>query len=322
MSKIIISIENHNCIFKKPKENDAEIIFYNTDYFKRIGFPDAEVIIGTTSPDGTMKGGYYKNPETLTYPFRHLVYLVQGTGKPNVNPPTNPILPLPKVQFTNPMPNFFERLGNYGKEATNMIATGIENAGTYFNKKSTPEPPVSEPQSEPEQSNSLLQTQEEPVSETPISEPEQPSSLLQTQGESVPETPVSDTQPQSEPEKPNSLLQTQGEPVSETPLTETQSEPEKSTEPIQYYKVVIPINKPTSKIPLGKYEKEELLLNYMILENKVEKSLGKSKSGKLYKVGNRYIRMCEEVKEWTSLKTPPSTLIGTKMYKMNKVTNK
>jgi hypothetical protein len=43
---IIDSTENGFRIFKKMQKNADEILFYNSDYFNRIGFPNTEVIIG------------------------------------------------------------------------------------------------------------------------------------------------------------------------------------------------------------------------------------------------------------------------------------
>ena len=38
-SKIVVTIEDGKMVFKKPQESLDEILFYNTDYFARIGFP-------------------------------------------------------------------------------------------------------------------------------------------------------------------------------------------------------------------------------------------------------------------------------------------
>jgi len=295
MNKIVVSVENHNCVFKKIKENDEEIIFYNTDYFKRIGFPDVEVIIGSTI-DAHMKGGYYDKPEELTFPFRHLVYLVQGTGKRKPLKKTQEQQQPPPTQSeSNNLPNFFDRLVTYGKEASNIISTGIQKVEPYF--KQQPQVPTPEKS----ENNTASETQENPSEISPVG----PTPEIQEKPSEI--SPASTT-PEIQ-ENPSEIS-----PAGPTP-EQTQDNP------IQYYKITIPINKPISKVPLGKYEKEELLLDFLLLDNKVEKSLGKSKSGKIYKVGTRYIRMCEEVKEWSPLKIKQNPLIGTKMHKFGKLVN-
>jgi hypothetical protein len=343
MNKIVVSVENHNCVFKKIKENDEEIIFYNTDYFKRIGFPDVEVIIGSTI-DAHMKGGYYDKPEELTFPFRHLVYLVQGTGKRKPLKKTQEQQQPPPTQSeSNNLPNFFDRLVTYGKEASNIISTGIQKVEPYFKQQPqvpTPEKSENNTASETQENPSEIspvgptpEIQEKPSEISPVGPtPEiqekpseiSPASTTPEIQEKPSEISPASTTPEIQ-EKPSEIS-----PASTTPeIQENPSEispagptPEQTQDnPIQYYKITIPINKPISKVPLGKYEKEELLLDFLLLDNKVEKSLGKSKSGKIYKVGTRYIRMCEEVKEWSPLKIKQNPLIGTKMHKFGKLVN-
>ena len=296
MNKIVVSVENHNCVFKIIKENDEEIIFYNTDYFTLIGFPDAEVIIGNTrdnnglSETSSIKGGYYDKPDELTYPFRHLVYLIQGTGKRKQSQPIKKQSEYNGNKINN-LPNFFNRLEIYGKEASNMLSSGIKQVKPYFTKKQTEQPAEVPP---PPENKSFTN---EPSTE--VTPPPENKSFTNEPSTEVPPPPE------------NKSFTTE-------PSTEVSPPPE-NNENIQYYKVIIPINAPTSKVPLGNYEKKELLLDYLLLENKIEKGLGKSCLGKIYKVGTRYIRMCEEVKEWSSLNAPPSALIGTKMHKFAKL---
>jgi hypothetical protein len=51
------------------------------------------------------------------------------------------------------------------------------------------------------------------------------------------------------------------------------------------------------------------------LEKLVEKSLSKSKVGRVYEVGSRIIRMCESVTEYEELKIEENELPGSRMSK-------
>jgi hypothetical protein len=319
MNKIIVTVENHNCVFTKIKENDDEIIFYNTDYFKRIGFPDAEVSIGSTRDamsdnvdalliaTQVVTGGYYDKPEELTYPFRHLVYLVQGTEKRKSTSKPKPFFQLNNYNI----PDFFERLGTYGKQASDIISNSIEKAKPYFEFKTTTEPKETQPQTEQQSPPEEKSVQEQPpapqTEQQPVPEKEVQEQPPQTEQQPVPEKEVQEQPPQTE-----------QQPIPEEKAVQEQKQAPAPNLNMQYYKVTIPIIPETNKVPFGKFEKDELMLDYLLLENKVEKSLGKSKSGKIYKVGSRYIRMCEEVKDFSPLKPKQHPLIGTKMHKFGK----
>lgn len=132
MSKITTSVENGYMIFKKKQESADEILFYNTDYFRRVGFPDAEVSIGKVSPDGKMLGGYYKHPEKLTYPFRQFVYLIQREKGKEVG--ATSIFSKSKTESTE-NPDFFERLNGYGVEIYKGVNYGIDQISPFFKKK-------------------------------------------------------------------------------------------------------------------------------------------------------------------------------------------
>ena len=133
-SNISVTSEDGVWVFKKRQESEEEVIFFNTDYFKRIGFPDAEVSIVKIKKSETMKGGYYNKPEELTYPFRQFVYLIQREKKPLVKNETSSKEPLEPSEYN---PNFFERLGNYGLQISEGVQSGIDRISPYF--KTTPE---------------------------------------------------------------------------------------------------------------------------------------------------------------------------------------
>ena len=74
MNEIHYNLENGNHVFRKKRESVEEALFYNKEYFARIGFPDAEIRI-----ESATTGGSY-NPNKVTVPFRQFVYLVQGSN--------------------------------------------------------------------------------------------------------------------------------------------------------------------------------------------------------------------------------------------------
>ena len=55
------------------------------------------------------------------------------------------------------------------------------------------------------------------------------------------------------------------------------------------------------------------------LESEEDSRMSKSKEGRMYKVGSRWIRMCEKVKEYEEMKVEESKLKGSVMYKMRKL---
>ena len=163
-SNISVTIEDGVWVFKKRQESADEVIFYNTDYFKRIGFPDAEVSIGKLTKDGIMKGGYYKNPEKLTYPFRQFVYLIQREKKRRVKDEISSEEPISEEtpEQSEHNPNFFERLGEYGTQVSKGVQSGIDSVSPYF--KTSPENLSDEEkqklQEEEETKNALIEESE------------------------------------------------------------------------------------------------------------------------------------------------------------------
>ena len=269
MSKIIDSIEDGKRVFKKPKESDEEIIFYNTEYFKRIGFPDAEISIGKMSPDGVMKGGYYENIDELTFPFRHFVFLIQGTGykkpKKEVEEDVEKMEYVEESVETN-KPGFFERIGRYNKQVSTYFKYGVDRISPYFEKKDIVE------------KNSSVNKPQEQEDKTSI--------------ESVPDSLTTDT-------------------------TDVDANKDTEDNTRTYWIVRIPIIEDTDIIPKGKYENEEAKLNAMMREDKESERLLKTKVGNMRKVGVRYVRVCEGVKEYESRKYENSEIKGSLMDKMS-----
>lgn len=240
------STEDGYRVFKKKQESEEEVIFYNTDYFKRIGFPDAEVSIGKVAEDGVMKGGYYKNTENLTYPFRQFVYLIQrektrkSEEESHADVETNG-----DKNVENP--GFFHRMSNYVTEIGKGVQYGVDSASPYF----------------------------------------------RTSSENAKEEELRREQQAEE----NSSVK------------EVEVNKKDDFDDTNYWIVRIPIVKDEDNIvPRGKYEMEEAKLQQILREEKVDKSLGKSKRGEIYEVGSRYVRMCEEVVDYTPYELLPNDL--------------
>jgi len=296
-SNISVTIEDGVWVFRKRQESAEEVIFYNTDYFKRIGFPDAEVSIGKFSrlrpdgsssplrlenpltpdakreelsavtPDGKMKGGYYKHPEKLTYPFRQFVYLFQREKEKPVKQETS------SEEVSEPSehnPNFFERLGNYGIQISKGVQSGIDSVSPYF--KTTPA--------------NLTDEEKQKLQE----EEKQKQALLDEEEENE--------KKKAEEDSKNSDFDHEN-----------------------YWIVRIPIVNDDSLVPKNNYEKKDEELKSELLESKVEKELGKSKVVRVYEVGSRIIRMCESVKEYEELKIEASPLPGSRMSKWHRFTS-
>ena len=136
-------------------------------------------------------------------------------------------------------------------------------------------------------------------------------------------------------EKIGPYFQTKDNEIVETSKGETSHEKESESEPVQesvnsasanistsskkYWVVKIPILKDEEFTPKGKYEKAEEKMNQILREEKVDKKIGKSKIGEIYEVGSKYVRICEEVKEWGRYEIDDVKLPGSKMEKIRKV---
>ena len=111
----------------------------------------------------------------------------------------------------------------------------------------------------------------------------------------------------------------QNEPVTQEESVKEQKDPGVEENETQYFWVLrIPIIKSDEEIvPLGKYEKMEIRLEQIIRDEKVDKSLGKSKEVEEIMVNGRVLRLCKRVKEWSPVKYEmEEELKGSKMFKM------
>jgi len=271
-NKITQTAQNGVLIIKKLQTDPDEVLFYNTDYFKRTGFPEIEVSLVPVnvpvSDKSTMKGGYYKHPEKLTFPFRHFVFLIQReksgldtsemehTQSTEKESATTYSLPVQK--YTNGAYGLFEKLGKYGNNISAKLR--ISEFAKYTDIAKSTEP--------------------------------QPESGV-----------VDSEKKETEPE----------------PQTETQTQTQ-----TQYFWVVrIPIIESKEIVPLGKYEKMEIRLEQMIKDERVDKSLGKSKEVEEIMVNGRVLRLCKRVKEWSPIKYEMENdkllLQGSKMDKYSKI---
>jgi len=267
-NKITQIVQNGVLIIKKLQTDPDEVLFYNTDYFKRTGFPEIEVsLVPVTLPvsdKSTMKGGYYKHPEKLTFPFRHFVFLIQreksGPDTPEMEmehtqsteKESATTYSLPVQKYANGAYGLFEKLGKYGNNISAKLRTGVFAKSTDIAKSTEPQP----------------------------------------------ESGVVDSE-------------------------EKETEPEPQTQTQYFWVVRIPIIESKEIVPFGKYEKMEIRLEQMLKDERVDKSLGKSKEVEEIMVNGRVLRLCKRVKEWSPIKYEMENdkllLQGSKMDKYSKI---
>ena len=262
MSEIHYSVENGKHVFRKKIDSVEEALFYNKEYFSRIGYPDAEVSIETTGPDGVARGGAYSNPEKLTVPFRHFVFLVQSNkssdvmsflNKRNLANEEREEERQPVEKQNEPNEGFIERLGKYNTQAYDYMKTGVNRFSDYV------KPSDVKPDAKPvnvEEQETIQDTK--PVNvEEPVTKPDN----VEEQ-----ET-IQDTKPVN---------------------VEDANEPTK----VEYWVVKIPFIERDNVEPKGKYEMEEVKLMQTILQKKVEKTLPLKEKGL---VGYECIKMEDRV---------------------------
>ena len=241
MSQIIDSVEDGKYVFRKKRESPEEELFFNKKYFEMIGYPDVEVSIEIGSTDHSMKGGYYKNAQKLTIPFRHFVFLLQGNKNINMNnfsffsnknASNQKNTTEPKTDLEQK--GYVDRLFQYNNDAINAIKTYLKPK----EKTETDTPPNS--------NNSWFSTD----ASKPAEEEAKP---LEEEAKTV-DVP----KPLEEEAKPADVPK----PVEEPQPTV-----------VEYWVVKIPIRKSSDAEPKGKYEKMEQQLTQFLLQEKVNKSL-------------------------------------------------
>ena len=290
MTTVVETTEEGKRIFKKIQESPDEQIFFSNEYFAKIGFSDADVDIRKVSPEGIMKGGRYKNVKNITQPFRTFVQFVQGTESLfNRNTDTEYVQESTQPEIvaeTSDKPGFFERMSNYNNQMFKYIKDSVDKL-----KK---------------RSGNANNNIENKASEEPVNVDK--STILDNIT-----TPNLVTNP------------TQLEPISDdiSSITaesgvESTIESDVSTEEKKYWVVSIPIVD-DEIVPYGKYEKAEAKLDQILREEKVDRSLGKSKVGEMHEVGNRFVRICESVNEFEPYQLDDVQLIGSRMHKFKSV---
>jgi hypothetical protein len=292
-SLIETNIENGKFILKKPVNSKEDFMFYNSDYFSRIGFPNAEVsIVSYTSGGkkngeihGEIYGGYYKNVNRLTFPFRHFVYLVQHEGDKEETPTPTPKPKDEKVEPTkNNDPDFFNRISKYGVQISETIQT-------FFQKKDSDK--VTD---KPEKTEQPKEESGEGVRGEADKVGDESAKTEQPPEDKVADEPVKTEQPKEE----------SGEEV----------ERENIEKPVSYYKVTIPIENDDKTEMIGKYEKEEAKLNQILREEKQKVRLAASlSSSKLKEVDSLNAIICKGVKGLDKKLDMSKVLKGSKISK-------
>jgi hypothetical protein len=295
MTTVVETTEEGKRIFKKIQESPDEQIFFSSEYFAKIGFPDADVDLRKVSPEGIMKGGGYKNVKNLTQPFRTFVKFVQGTES-LFNRNTEYVestQPQSEVAVeTSDKPGFFERMSNYNNQIFKYVKESVDK----LRKPSV----------------GANKNVENKASEEPVNVDK--STILDNINISTPNLVTNPTQ--IEPVK-GDIFSTISEYGAESAST---IESDSSTEGKKYWVVSIPIID-DEIVPYGKYEKAEAKLDQILREEKVDRSLGKSKVGEMHEVGNRFVRICESVKEFEPYQLDDIQLPGSRMHKFKSVRN-
>jgi hypothetical protein len=185
---------------------------------------------------------------------------------------------------------YFERLGEYGK----IISENVSNRfNTYFAANNNTETkPTTPTESRPSHSTN---------SDTP------PVSSYKDKI-TLPSLKFASPKKEEVVNASDSVSPTSSNPEENQPITDVIE--------TNYWVVKIPIIEDADYYSKNEYDKAEARLQQTLLEEKVDKSLGKSKIGKMYEVGSRYIRICEEIQEWKPYEKEQCDLPGTVMKKM------
>ena len=319
-------------VFEKDKTSDDEAIVYNPEYFRILGFRDAEISLvnKTTTPVvvGEMKGGKY-DPSTLTFAFKEFVYMVDPSQKNKTSDATKSEEPSKPSTEEPSKPSTEEASKPSTEEA---VTPTVEQPKTTINPDtSTVEQPKTtnedvkpiQPTSKPGYENlvgyngfsrfvnmvlNVFKPNKTPKEVTTESKPEDKKEVAP---ESKPED-KKEVAPESKPEE-------EEEGKDAKPETEDKVDNTIGAEevPKLMWRIQIPIIKTTFE--LGPYEKEELVLNFNIKERRVAKKFKNVIVGEIYQVGHRFVRI-GEVEKWKD--TPPekiqNLLEGTKMSKYDK----
>ena len=241
MSQIIDSVEDGKYVFRKKRESPEEELFFNKKYFEMIGYPDVEVSIEIESTEHSMKGGYYKNTQKLTVPFRQFVFLLQGNknmnnfsffSNKNTTTPKNTTDQKTDLE----QKGYFDRLFQYNNDAINAIKTYLKPKENANEKEET--------------SNQTTVASKLWVSNKEAKPTDSPK-------------PVEEPKPT---DSPNPLEDVK-------PVEELKPVEEAKPTVVEYWVVKIPIRKSSDAEPKGKYEKMEQQLTQFLLQEKVNKSL-------------------------------------------------
>jgi len=142
-------------VIEAPRDpnNLAELKVYNPDYFRDLGYANAEISIvgGEVEVAGKIIGGYYENPSELSWPFREFVYVYQGESvAKNEESSRYP---------ENPGPSIYEQAFGNRSASESMFNKLMEKVSSYFSANKSPEIPPEEstqiPPPPPEESTQI-----------------------------------------------------------------------------------------------------------------------------------------------------------------------
>ena len=301
--------ENGVMVFEKPRSNDLEAKFYNPDYFRLIGFPDADIRIVSLG----QVGGYYDHPEELSWPYRQFVYAVQSTTLP---PEESDHSDLPVVESSVEKDKPDVGLQRFDPKANLAIAkTDLGQFSVMYQRFSQGLSGFTE------KVNSYFNTQ----SQTPVDN--QLSISNSEEKDQPPSPPLVDNQLGISNEKDEQIQEEKDQPP---PPVDNQLSISNEKEQIQEEKdqppppvdnnqtkwvIRIPIIQDESLIPLSTYEKQDLVLKQKLREHKAEQMAGIVVDGQRYDIGNRSIYMGQISQGKSVLKVDTNGLEGTLVWK-------
>ena len=321
-SEVRVREEDGVMIFEKDKTDDLEAKFFNPEYFRMIGFPDAEIIIlnketgNTVAQNDSSSSGLEPEPESDSQnvadesmdqsPVENVTTdSEQQSGEngasaeeqvPVENAPTDPEQQSGENDAPNETNNSVEQpqmKGGYYDHPERLTEIFrhfvylIQRDRRYSTKTETPE------------SNPNAGIYGKLFGDSKSSNGSTLSSGLQTFFDRVRNALSSSPAVESPPSSPDSIPETI---ESSNSLSIT-------------WVVKIPI---TQDEEVNKFKKEELLFDQLSREYRAEKTNNIIVEGTRYDIGNRSIKILSSIKEGVpTIQYPATKLQGSKMYKMS-----
>ena len=328
--------ENGAMIFEKDKLDDLEIKFFNPEYFSKIGFPDAEIkIVNKTTGEELPSSN--DSDVSVYNPIGSDAALEQSTVDENVTDEANdqPVVPTPEE--SQPATENTEQSMTDSSTEVNVGSMEREEGpvneikgGDYSNVQSLTAPFryfVYFVQSKFSKRNDASATS---VTESTSDSDNKNGSILNTfydkvanafskndsSSQNVTTNPIVDLEA-----KGDEPVVSKGEPVNND-VQNTDSNSNDANMSLEWV-VKIPIATDDESDQISEYKREELKLNQILREHKMEKINNIIVKGQVFNIGDRYIKIAQTVEEGQpQLEVNPTKLPGTKMSKYSKNSKK